>query len=54
MLTTTTATAQDVPKEATILPLSDKPVTLSFNKGGLPANKPALTGNGQWSREFFL
>lgn len=38
-----TATTQDAPKEATILPLSDKPVTLSFNKGGLPINKPTLT-----------
>ena len=41
-----TATTQDAPKEATILPISDKPVTLSFNKGGLSANKPALTGKG--------
>jgi len=37
---------QDAPKEATTLPISDKPVTLSFNKGGLSANKPALTGKG--------
>ena len=35
---------QDVPREATILPLSDKPVTLSLNKGGLSANRPTLTG----------
>ena len=44
MLTTVTATAQEAPKEATVLPLSDKPVTLSFNKGGSSASKPVLTG----------
>ena len=40
-----TATTQGTPKEATILPLLDNPVTLSLNKGGLSASKPALTGN---------
>jgi len=44
VLTTTAATTQEAPKEATTLPFSDKPVTLSFNKGGLSTNKPALTG----------
>jgi len=44
VLTTAAATAQDAPKEATILPLLDKPVTLNFNKGGSSVNKPALTG----------
>jgi hypothetical protein len=43
-LTMITAITQDAPKKATILPLSDKPVTLSFNKGGLSINKPTLTG----------
>lgn len=39
------AATQDLPKEATTLPLSDKPVTLSFNKGGLSTNKPTLTAS---------
>ena len=39
-----TVTTQDIPKEATVLPLLDKPVTLSFNKGGPSTNRPALAG----------
>ena len=32
--------------EASALPVSDKPVTLSFNKGGLALNKSKADGSG--------
>lgn len=38
------AVVQKGPKEASVLPVSDKPVTLSFNKPGSSMNKPAATG----------
>jgi hypothetical protein len=38
-----------LPLEASILPVSDKPVTLSFNKVGLSLNKPRTEGIGMFS-----
>jgi hypothetical protein len=43
-----------LPLEASILPVSDKPVTLSFNKVGLSLNKPKTESIGMFSAVMIL